>query len=452
LCFAKAVPRGWLGVTLANLRALVRGGDLLLKTRAHSCYYSRMRYEYIIIGGGIAGITAAETIREHDPKGEIAIFSREPHLLYSRVEIPSFLKGLVRRDQLFLRTLGDFDKKRINLFSERSVESINIRHKKVVLDNRESVFYGKLLIAAGGELEQWKVPGAYLNGVVRMQTLDDADAIAKHLGEAKKAVVVGDSFTALEFLEIFSLKKIPVTLVCLAPSVFPAILDAAGMELFTHNFKKHKIETRFGESIREVKGTECVTGVRTSRPAELEADTVAVDLGSTKNLVFFTGQDIEIGKNGVKTNEYLKTSGEDVWAAGDITEYYDVVFEHHRSVSNWTSAFLQGETAGLNMVGKKTPFKNVSFYSITNLGLHITALGECETGPDIETVSRSDTLQGMYERFFLDRSGILKGVFISNMFQDKPILATWIERKVSLAGIRGRLSDIGLDLKDVVIG
>lgn len=88
-----------------------------------------MEYKYIIIGGGIAGITAAETIREHDPSGTIAVFTKEPHILYSRVLLPSFLKDKIRRDQLFLRTFNDFEKSRIDLFLE-GTSSVLMSNKK----------------------------------------------------------------------------------------------------------------------------------------------------------------------------------------------------------------------------------------------------------------------------------------------------------------------------------
>lgn len=416
-----------------------------------------MEYKYVIVGGGIAGVTAAETIREFDPSGTIAVFTKEAYVLYSRVLLPSFLKGRIRQDQLFLRTFNDFEKSHIDLFLKRNVIGIDIKQKKIIFQDNESlfhkkntVFYEKLLIASGGEVEPWMAAGNDKKGIFRLQTIDDAESLAKYLPQAKKAIIVGGSFIALEFLEIFSLRRIPVSLICKSSGFFSNSLDSIGGEIIDSNFRRHGIEPHYKEEVREVLGNNWVSGARTDRPAEYQGDTIGVGIGINKNLNFFKEQGFLTGEEGIKTNEYLETGNEGVFAAGDIAEFYDVIFEKNHTVGNWTNAFLQGKTAGLNMAGRKTIFRNVPFYSITNLGFQITALGEIETGEGVETISRANPPFHKYERFFI-KDGIVKGAFIINMFSDKPLIARWIENKVSVANIKERLRDIDFNLADVII-
>lgn len=409
-----------------------------------------MEYKYVIMGGGIAGITAAETIRENDPSGSIAVFTKEPHLLYSRVLLPSYLKLKIRRDQLFLRTFNDFEKNRINLFFKRGVKSIDIEKKKILTDGNDWVFYDKLLMATGGEVEKWKVVGADKKGIFRLQTLDDADALMHYLPQVQKAVVVGNSFIALEFLEIFFLRKIPATLFCKSKNFFRDALDSVGQELLYANFKKHGVEPFFQEEVVEVWGDSRVSGLRTSKPAQFSGDCIGVGIGLNKNLQFFDGLGIATGGEGIRTNEYLETNINDIYAAGDITEFYDVIFEKYHAIGNWTNAFLQGKIAGLNMAGQRKIFRNVPFYSITNLGFQITALGKIEAEDGIETISRVNPSFHKYERFFI-KNGVIKGAFMINMFSDKPIIARWIENKVSVEHIKDKLTDIDFNLADVVI-
>src|SRR3989338_7349270 len=401
-----------------------------------------MEYKYVIIGGGIAGITAAETIRELDSSGTIAVFTKEAHLLYSRVLLPSFLKGVIRKDQLFLRTFGDFEKSQITIFLKRNVIDIDIKQKKITFQDNESlfhkkntVFYEKLLIASGGEVEEWPVAGNNKKGIFRLQTIDDAESLAQYLPQAQKAIVVGDSFIALEFLEIFSLRRTPISLICKSAGFFSNSLDSIGGEIVDSNFIRHGIEPHYKEEVREVLGGNWVSGIRTNRPAEYQGDIIGVGIGLNKNLNFFKERGFLTGEEGIKTNEYLETGNEGVFAAGDIAEFYDVIFEKNHTVGNWTNAFLQGKTVGLNMAGRKMVFRNVPFYSITNLGFQITALGEIETGEGIETISRANPPFHKYERFFI-KDGIIKGAFMINMFSDKSILAKLIENKVSVEKIK----------------
>lgn len=308
-----------------------------------------------------------------------------------------------------------------------------------------------MLIASGGEVEPWQVIGSDKKGIFRLQTLDDAESLAKSLPSAKKAIVVGSSFIALEFLEIFSLRKIPVTLICREAGFFNNLLDSVGGEIINSNFRSHGIEPHYKEEVREVLGDSSVFGIRTNRPAEYQGDIIGVGIGLNKNLEFFHTQGIEVGEYGIRANEYLETSIQGVFAVGDIAEFYDINFEKYHAVGNWTIAFLQGKTAGFNMAGGKTIFRHVQCYSITNLGFQITVLGELDAGEHIDTITRANPPFHKYEKFFL-KNGIIKGAFIINMFSDKPIISRWIENGVSVEHIKDKLADIDFSLADVVIG
>ena len=102
------------------------------------------------------------------------------------------------------------------------------------------------------------------------------------------------------------------------------------------------------------------------------------------------------------------------------------------------------------MAGRKTVFRNVPSYSITNLGFQITALGEIEAGEGVETISRANPPFHKYERFFI-KDGVMKGAFMINMFFDKPIISRWIENKVSVEKIKGNFADISFNLAEVVV-
>ena len=404
-----------------------------------------MNYEYLIIGGGIAGVTAAETIREADGNGAIGIVSNEPHLVYSRVMLPSYLKKRIRREQVFLRTREDFAEKRIDLWLGKTAVAVDTGHRRVALASGEEIHYGKLLIAGGGKVNSWE-DGEAGERIYRLQTLDDADRLFEALGAIRNPLVVGSSFIALEFVEIFLSNGIVPRVLSREERFFGRMLDAAGAELLEENFASRGVHLFLGDGVRGVQRQ--WTGLRISadRAGMLDADALAAGIGIARNIGFLTGSGIACGDGGIRTDEFLETNVPGVFAAGDIAEYYDPVAGRHRLVGNWTSAVLQGKRAGLNLAGRRAPFASVPSYAITNLGMQLTALGECDSR--LDAVSRIDAAGRQYARFFL-RGGALAGAFLINRFADKPHLAELIASQTGIGRFVGSLRDMSFDIRSI---
>src|SRR3989344_1971846 len=206
------------------------------------------RYDYLIIGGGVAGTTAAETIRENDGRSTIGIISEEPHPFYSRVLLPAYLKGQVPREKLFLRRAEDLADKKIDLNLGERVFFVDVRRKEVGLLNHSSVGFEKLLLATGGSPVRWGEEGAK-DFIFRLQTIDDADRLKKSLGEMKKPLVVCASFISLEFLEIFTIQGLTPEILVRGPYFMDKILDERGGEILRENFERRGIKVQTNDSI-----------------------------------------------------------------------------------------------------------------------------------------------------------------------------------------------------------
>lgn len=404
------------------------------------------KYDYLIIGGGIAGVTAAETIREESPNSTIAIFSDEKYLLYSRVLLPSYLKKRLGREKLFLRTIDDFNKKRIDLHLEEKVLYVDAKRREVEFSNNIILGFDKLLIASGGKVVLQDFPEDHYT--YRLQTIEDADRLFQNLDNIRDPLVMGASFISLEFLEIFWLNKIVPKLLVRDSHFFSRILDEQGGELLRLNFERHGIILQFNDELNEIKKKDASLFVYTKGLREIECDALALGVGIERNTDFLKDSGIELGIKGVKVNEFLETNYPMIFAAGDIAEFYDVVLGKYRTVGNWTNAFLQGKRAGLSMAGQREPFKNITGYSITNLGFQITALGYC--GEGVETMMRIDDIRNQYERFFL-RDGVLVGAALINRFRDRPHIAKLIETKTLIEPYRDQLRNFEFDIKNIPV-
>lgn len=403
-------------------------------------------YDYLIIGGGIAGISGAEAIRSKDPYGTIGILSAETHLPYSRVLLPSYLKKKIPREKVFIRTQEHFDRQRIDFLARCAARSVDTAARRVMLAERETgetIGYGKLLIAAGGMARPW--PHAVETGrVFRLQTLDDADRLYAALDTIRRPLVIGSSFIALEYIETCVLRGMAPRVLVRNSHLFNGMLDREGGVVLEENMRRHGVSLFYGEEAVSVAEKEGELQIATRHAGLLGADALMVGVGIARNVSFLAGGGIACGDVGVMTDAFLETNVSGVFAAGDITEYYDVPAGRYRIAGNWTHAILQGRRAGLNMAGDRAPFSAVPAYAITNLGMQITAVGECDGM--LDTASRSDKGSRRYERFFM-RDGALAGAFLINSFADKPLLAELIAHRAVVAPYRDRLRDMAFDIR-----
>jgi len=409
-------------------------------------------YHYLIIGGGIAGVTAAETIREEDPDATIGIISQEPYPLYSRVLLPAYLKGKIAREQLFLRTSDDFLARRIDLHLHEEVASIDTKHSSVMLANGISFEYEKLLIATGGRLQAWGQPEDQ-GMVYRLQTISDAERLFHALPQITNPLVIGASFISLEFLDIFAAHRLAPHMLVRDTHLFGRYVEEQGAALLEKNCERHGVTIHTGDTMRAIDPAKHPPEVATAKGAVIVADAIAVGVGLDLNIDFLNGSGITTGSRGILVNEFLETNQPGISAAGDVTEFFDVITQTHRVVGNWTNAFLQGKRAGLNMTGRREAFRNVSSYSITNLGSQITALGECRQNgkaEGIEEIIRFDFYRNRYERLVL-KDDILIGAVLINQFSDKPHLTHLIASRTQLSAYRERLSDSSFDIRTIAV-
>lgn len=408
------------------------------------------------MGGGIAGTTAAEAIRQKDPDGKIIILTHESNTLYSRVLLPAYVQGKIHREQVFLRSIADYEKRNIDLFMGETATVLDAVRKEVHTSRNNTVFFDNLLIATGGEVRPWKVQGSDTVPVLRLQTIDDADRLKREMSQAAthEAILVGGGFIGLEIINCLVPKQFTIHCVLREGNYWDKQLDDVGSRLL-QGFLEHKgVVFHPEQEIHIVSmGEENQLKAKTSRGMDLEGSLLAVGIGLVRDVSLFAGQGIETD-HGIKTNEYLETGAEHVWAAGDIAEFYHPIFEKHMLVGNWASSFMQGRVAGLNMAAartrnqERTAFRQISAYSLNAQGMHITFLGDVDAaGDDIQAITRTNE-ETFYERFFIKGSQLV-GAVIINKFEDKKTLEGWIESRADISEFLDELRNPSADIRAV---
>ncbi|MCP5094812.1 MAG: NAD(P)/FAD-dependent oxidoreductase [Chloroflexi bacterium] len=335
------------------------------------------KLRYVIIGNGAAGTTAAETIRHHDPLGDITILTAEPYPAYSRPGLAYVLINEVPAQQIICRTLDWYDKLGLNLVLGRAVE-LDVDARRVVLENGRFLLYDRLLIATGARATPAPYPGGDLDGVVFLDTLNGTKALIKKAKRAKRAVVIGGGITALEMTEGLAHRGVETHYFLRRDRLWGKVFNDAEAKLLEKKMKAHHVHIHYNTEVVEILGNRRgkVRGVRLKDDTEFKCDLVGVGIG-VKPLLDLTKETRIETDRAILVNEYLQTNVRHIYAAGDCAQVYDRWTQRHMMDVLWPSAVAEGNAAALNMVGKPYAYQKGSpFNACLLFGLHIATIGQ----------------------------------------------------------------------------
>ena len=423
------------------------------------------RYNYLVIGGGIAGTTAAETIRSRDTTGSIALVEREPHLLYSRILLPQLAEGLVKEDGVFLRNLGDYESKKIDIFIGETIVNIDIEKREAHAESGKIFYFEKLLVAAGGRVRPWNFEENIGNRVVRLQTLDDAKkiiALAEKFrvvstttdSETRKGhvLIVGGGFVSLDLIDIFAKLGFEIVFIMRNKRFWEASSDEDGSKILHDLWRSKGIDLIFEDEIASIvplgNGLEMVT----KRGEKRFVDVVGVGVGLTRNYDMVKNW-LEVAQ-GIRVNEFMETTRPGVWAAGDVTEYWDVYAGETRMCVGWGEAFAQGRVAGHNMTLDATQkverqkFETVAINTSDHLSVVVTAIGCVIPKEDERVVTRFDAISGRYASFTLNKNVLVGAILINAQNLIGPCSRLVKERR-DLSEYISQLADSSFDIASI---
>jgi NAD(P)H-nitrite reductase large subunit len=342
--------------------------------------------KYAIIGSGVAGIAAVEAIRSLDPTNSVTMIGDDPHGFYSRPGLAYYLTGELHDQALFPRTADDYRRMNFQLIKGRVLNIQRDLHA-LELNNKTQAPYDKLLIAVGAQAMPLNIPGANLEGVLKLDHLDDAKHILKFARRGKTAVVVGGGITALELVEGFVARGMQVHYLLRGDRYWSNVLDEQESKIIEHRLQEEGVTLHCQTEIAEVTGKNgTVNGIRLASGKTLPCNLLAYAIGiqARTDLAKRSGLTVE---RGILVNEYLQTNDPDIYAAGDVAQVYDPMTGHSVMDSLWAPARQQGHTAGLNMAGQKTAYVKSPPFNVTRLaGLTTMIIGTVGRGRDMDTV------------------------------------------------------------------
>jgi 3-phenylpropionate/trans-cinnamate dioxygenase ferredoxin reductase subunit len=391
-----------------------------------------MSRRYVVIGNGIAGQTCAEELRKMDADASIVMIAAERHPLYNRVALPRYLRGQVRREKVLMRTVEDYAARGLDIHFETWATEIDAR-SKVVRTNRGQEFpYDALLVATGGRPKPPPWPGSdQVSNALGFQTLDDTDAIIEKADAAERVLVMGGSFIGYELAEGVSFRqKAKLTWIMRGPWFLRYVLDEEGGQLCRQMGEAQGVQFICSDEVQKFSRTNGRFLAETVNGEKVEFDllTYGVGLDYYTEPVRDTG--IELNK-GIVTDAKLRTNAPDVYAAGDIAVFYDLMVGRHNQMGTWDNAEAHGKVAARNMAGGDEDFFDVPTYTTTMFGSTLAVMGVTpDVQPDLESVRTFSYEEKFYRKLFFKDDKLVGAIMIGPPKGRKKLIEIMRSRQV----------------------
>ena len=371
--------------------------------------------EYVIIGDGIAGSSAAETLREEDPDSSITVITDEGEPLYNRILIKEHAKGKLPEAPIAIHEEEWYVDRDIDLSLDTHVTGVDVDERLVLTHDGEEIPYDKLLVATGGTPTQLPVPNSDAEGIHHFWTFQDARRIRESAENAERAVIVGAGLLGIDFAAVCGSQGVEGKYLMRGDRWWRYALSGEGAEIMHEGMREKGVEPVFDSGVDrfEVDDDGRVTAAVDPNGDRYECDWAGVAIGLTFNTEFLRGTDVE-EENGIVVDEYMRTSVDDVYAAGDLTQFHDVLLGERAQNGSWGSAKEQGRVAAVNMAadGEAEAFEWVSSYSITHFDFPFLSFGHPTLGDEHAERKYSDT---EWRRIAFKDGKIVGGVLIGDL-------------------------------------
>lgn len=360
----------------------------------------------LIAGGGLAGTMAAKALRELDPGAAVTVLDEERHRYYPRPNLIEFLAGRLPFEKVFAFPEGWAAKQGIDLRLGQTVARLRPAERTAETGSGETLAYDALLLATGARAALPPVPGTGLPGVFVLRTLDDALALAEHLRERRRTVVLGGGLLGLEIARAVRGRGGEVTVVEFFDRLLPRQLDPAAAGILKAQFERLGVAVVLGAVTQEILGGAdgAVRGLKLASGAEIAADGVVVAAGVRPETAVAREAGLAVGK-GIVVDDRMRTSAPGVFAAGDAAEH------RGRLYGIIPAAFEQARAAARAILGRDAaPYAGtVPANTLKVAGLAVTSVGDfAAEGPGVEAVVRADPERGLYKKIVL-RDGCAAG-------------------------------------------
>ncbi|HZT43117.1 MAG TPA: FAD/NAD(P)-binding oxidoreductase [Chthonomonadaceae bacterium] len=413
------------------------------------------RFDYVLVGGGLACVWAAQSIRERDKQGTILILGGEPHPPYDR---PPLSKDYLTDDEkvpddVYSKFDDFYPKNQIELHTKTRVTRLDRNARTVTLADGKTIGYEKLLLATGASPRPLGVPGSNRPGVFLLRTIEDSEAIRQAMQQSKRVVVVGAGYIGMEVAADARTRGLEVDVI--EPQAYPwaKFADETLGRFMQRYYEGKGVRFAFGDEVTRIDGdgeNGPVKQAVTKSGRQIPADMVVAGVGIHQNTELAEAAGLEVdAKEGVKVNEFLQTSDPHIWAAGDIAFFKDIALDKEWHAEHFLNAKWQGQAVGAVMAGSDQPYNQVPYFFSDEFDIHMILRGDPQGGKN--TVIAGDLEGAEFVQLYSDDTGRLTmGIAISHDEKKLDPLSDTLERliraKVNIKGREAEIQKPGFDI------
>jgi len=325
---------------------------------------SERSVDILIVGGGLAGASCAEGLREQGFDGSVLLVGREPHPPYERPPITKdMLRGESEPDGAHLHPDDWYAERDIELQVRTSVMKLDPAAKTATLSHKQEVSFDRALLATGANINRLRVEGGDHDGIHYLRTLGTGESLRADAADAEKVVLIGGSYIACEAAASLTVLGKQCTLVMLEDAPLSNGFGPDAGRFFQDLLGSHGIEFVTGDGVTRFEGEQRVERVVTESGKTLDADLVVIGAGAHPDVMLARAAGLELGETGgVKCSSSLATSAPGIWCAGDPCEYDSVVHGRRLRVEHFEHAAAQGRYVASAMTGDPGPYDEIPYF------------------------------------------------------------------------------------------
>jgi 3-phenylpropionate/trans-cinnamate dioxygenase ferredoxin reductase component len=317
---------------------------------------------FMIVGGGLAGAKAAQTLREDGFDGRVVLLGEEDVAPYERPPLSKdYLRGDAGRDAIWAQEEGWYEANDVELRTSTHAAELALASSEVVLDGGERIGYDQLLLATGSAARRLPIDGAELDGVHLLRTVADSDALREALTPGVRVVVIGAGWIGCEVAASAKQRGADVTMVAPEDVPLERVLGSEVGAVYREVHASRGVELVLGTGVEAIEGSGRVSGVRTTGGRTLGADLVVVGVGAAPRTELAAAAGLTV-QDGVLTDDRLRTSAPNVFAAGDIARAQHPILGETIRVEHWGTALEQGPAAARNMLGRDLAYDRIPYF------------------------------------------------------------------------------------------
>jgi 3-phenylpropionate/trans-cinnamate dioxygenase ferredoxin reductase component len=378
-----------------------------------------MSETFVIVGAGLAGAKAAETLRDEGFEGRVLLVGAEPEAPYERPPLSKgYLMGKAERDDARVHPSGFYDERDIELVTGTRVTALDTTAHRVTLGDVEHG-YDRLLLATGAVPRRPPIPGLDGPGVMTLRTLADADTLLGRLRPGVSVAVIGAGWIGCEVAAAARSHGAEVTLIEQAATPLEAVLGPELGEVFAALHRANGVQLLTGARVRGIESGERGTTVLLDAGAAVDADVVVVGVGVAPDTALAEAAGLSV-ENGVVVDELLRTSAPDVFAAGDVASAFHPRYGEHVRVEHWANALNQGPAAARSMLDRGEPYTRVPYFFSDQYSLGMEYAGLHRPGDRV--VIRGERFAEQFQAFWVDADDrVTAGMHVNDWDAIEPI-------------------------------